>query len=419
MNQKSNQRKLHVKEKLSINLGKLFVVLSICVFLLFMFFEKGSMLHTRIPSASAMMKGMTSGVASAFFMDMIAQEANWFSKEHDDAIFSTEAIALSLSRFLLHVNPLDPKSLLASELPNQLYSEEMVKPDHPADIDGNLEPTPVNGDKEDDEEYEAALSAIHAQIDQIYEIVDNQHIVVSASEPQNTDHSTHLPVSLSQQKKVFIYHSHPRESFLPELENVTKPSEANDPNINVRLLGARMSEHLNDLGIGVINSDVDYVTTIENYDWNFSYKYSLQTVREAFAANPELEYFIDIHRDSQGRDITTTEIDGVSYAKVAFVIGQENPNWEKNDAFATQIHEQLEKNYPGLSRGILGKNGNNGHGEYNQSVSPNSILIEVGGVENTLEECYRTVEVLAEVIASIVMDAELVDSQQPVNKEVL
>jgi stage II sporulation protein P len=29
------------------------------------------------------------------------------------------------------------------------------------------------------------------------------------------------------------------------------------------------------------------------------------------------------------------------------------------------------------------------------------VLIEIGGIENTLEECYRTADILAEVIAEI------------------
>jgi stage II sporulation protein P len=83
-------------------------------------------------------------------------------------------------------------------------------------------------------------------------------------------------------------------------------------------------------------------------------------------------------------------------------------------SFANQIHEKLEKEYPGLSRGIWGKTAATGNGEYNQSVAPESVLIEIGGVENTLKECYRTADVLAEAIAELYwesQDAEKVDAK--------
>jgi len=59
-----------------------------------------------------------------------------------------------------------------------------------------------------------------------------------------------------------------------------------------------------------------------------------------------------------------------------------------------------------LSRGVWGKTAANGNGEYNQSVSPGSVLIEIGGVDNTLEECYRTADALAKIIAEMYWNDE-------------
>jgi stage II sporulation protein P len=91
---------------------------------------------------------------------------------------------------------------------------------------------------------------------------------------------------------------------------------------------------------------------------------------------------------------------------VYFIIGHRNPNWRENEDFANRIHERLEKQYPGLSRGVWGKTAANGNGEYNQSVAPGSVLIEIGGVDNTLEECYRTADALAKVISDIYWNDE-------------
>ena len=121
------------------------------------------------------------------------------------------------------------------------------------------------------------------------------------------------------------------------------------------------------------------------------------------SSNKSLKFLFDIHRDSQKRKLTTATIEGKAYAQVFFIIGKSNPNWKQNTEFADQIHEKLEGSYPGLSRGIYGKSSNGGrnNGEYNQSLSEDSVLIEIGGIDNTLEECYRTADALAGVIADL------------------
>ena len=45
------------------------------------------------------------------------------------------------------------------------------------------------------------------------------------------------------------------------------------------------------------------------------------------------------------------------------------------------------------------KQGANVNGIYNQDISPNTLLIEVGGVDNTIEEVYNTMNAIADVLA--------------------
>lgn len=94
------------------------------------------------------------------------------------------------------------------------------------------------------------------------------------------------------------------------------------------------------------------------------------------------------------------------------MIGGRNNDYEKNVQLAEQFHDMLEEAYPGLSRGVIVKNS-----MYNQSLSDNSLIIEIGGVDNTLEESYRTAEALADVIADLYWDAEKVDAK-PQDREV-
>jgi len=58
------------------------------------------------------------------------------------------------------------------------------------------------------------------------------------------------------------------------------------------------------------------------------------------------------------------------------------------------------KKYPCLSRGVF-EQGLQPKNTYNQDLHNNSVLLNIGGVENTFEEAYRTTGALAEAIKEI------------------
>jgi stage II sporulation protein P len=209
---------------------------------------------------------------------------------------------------------------------------------------------------------------------------------------------THPPQPTQEipDKSIMIYHSHPHESFLPELANVQESDRAFAPiqsGRTVTSLGKHLAITLQAQGIGALHSQRDY-------PWASAYAQSRTTVVEAMATHERLTFFIDIHRDSARKAKTTLTHEGKTYAKLYFVVGQKNAAYEKNLAFAQQIHQKMEEKITGISRGIvLKKEGSNG--EFNQSLSPNSVIVEVGGVDNTLQEGKRTVDVLGEVLAAL------------------
>ena len=55
-----------------------------------------------------------------------------------------------------------------------------------------------------------------------------------------------------------------------------------------------------------------------------------------------------------------------------------------------KINNQLNEKYPGLSKGIYKKEGTGVNGVYNQDFSPYTILVEMGGPENTVDEVLNT-----------------------------
>lgn len=213
----------------------------------------------------------------------------------------------------------------------------------------------------------------------------------------------------NDEKVVFIYHTHNRESFLPEL-NTEKANEAYDQSINVTLVGERLAEELCALGIGTVISKKDYWPDLEDYA--LSYKYSRETVMEAISQYGDYPYIFDIHRDASSRDKTTRSINGKDYAAIYIVIGEGNKNYKQNLELAKDLENTLEELYPGLSKGILSKEKTAyTNGDYNQSVSGNALTLEIGGIYNTLEEEYRTVEALAEAIGYLYWDATMVSGE--------
>ncbi|MFC4599317.1 stage II sporulation protein P [Cohnella hongkongensis] len=378
--------------------GRAFFWLSAGSMLLFVMLGLGGVLQNKLAVSPAQsMKGMAASLSGQFFRSLLAMELPHMEPAANSP-FEAGRMASFLLRFMTDLNPDQPKSLLSLELPGM-------------DRDRSVLLRPGSGSPEAPEDHgpisEEGLNSDHGEPAESQDPDLFPETEFSASPPPSEGEDKPAPdaaPSTDGRKIVFVYHSHNRESYYPELKEGTK--DPNSSKINVTLVGKRLTGQLEKRGIGAVHSPKDYPTSIEGYNWNYSYKYSLQTVRQALSDHEDLQFFFDIHRDSQRRSKTTATIDGKDYAQVYFIIGHRNPNWRENEDLANRIHERLEKQYPGLSRGVWGKTAANGNGEYNQSVSPGSVLIEIGGVDNTLEECYRTADALAKVISEIYWDNE-------------
>ena len=120
--------------------------------------------------------------------------------------------------------------------------------------------------------------------------------------------------------------------------------------------------------------------------------------KEIKEENKDLRYFVDLHRDSVSKDISTIEINGKKYAKILFILGLENESYKKNEVVISKLNDWLDRNYKGISRGIYRKKGTGVNGVYNQDFSENCILIEIGGEANTYEEVENTIDVIAEML---------------------
>jgi stage II sporulation protein P len=333
-------------------------------------------------SSSTMHKWLTefSGEALVYF---IGWENRYFTQE-----LPKESKPPALSSILLElttsIKPGDIRSLLGNEIPGfALYDSTIIVAGEGTDYTniGYESPPPM----------ELLLSGEEAEVQDIERLEDPE-----PADPQNP------PGETTNGKTVaYIYHSHSWESFLPHLKGVTNPDHAIHSKVNITMVGKKLGEELEARGIG---SSVDMTNMTEllkknNTDWKKSYPMSRTLVQSAMASNDNIELLFDLHRDSSRRATTTTTIKGKDYARVLFVIGTANPNYEKNQEEAMEIDSILRKKYPGLSRGVIGKNKTTGNGVYNQDLSEHALLIEFGGVDNNMDELYRSAEAVADAVA--------------------
>ncbi|MEJ8546953.1 stage II sporulation protein P [Brevibacillus borstelensis] len=208
---------------------------------------------------------------------------------------------------------------------------------------------------------------------------------------------------------VYIYHTHNRESWRNVARN-TKGSSVDDPVINITLVGKRLGELLQARGIPTMANQDDFAQKLaeQKKSYSLSYSESYKAVSAAAATSPYLKYIFDIHRDSdEPRSKVALTLNGKTYSRILFVIGTANPNYLENKKLAENLHARLEAAYPGLSRGIILKGANQGNGEYNQSISGGSLLLEFGGTNNTLEECYNTAEAFADVFVNYMLESQI------------
>lgn len=378
----------------------------------------GGMAEKRLNNSPvSSMKGFASAVSSRFFVDMLGMEMPHLTQKEQTSAISGENLTSFVFQLLTNVNPQDPKSLIAREMPGMGSNQPVL-----------LRPGSGNEKAEAPEDYQPGPgltdtasagggkpgSELHVPPGQ-----DNTDPPES-SEPGDGEGKEDPPAKNGEKdnsgspttgkKSILIYHSHPREGYNPLLGTKSDNPSSGKSTGNVFQVGTYLSDSLEKLGIGVEHAKDDYPTKVKDYNWNYSYKYSRQTVKAALSQNDDLTYLIDIHRDSQRHGKTTTTINDLGYAKVYFIIGHENPNWRQNEAFAAKIHKKLEAKYPGVSRGVWGKDGGGANnGEYNQTLSPNSILIEIGGIDNTGAELQRTSKILADMIAQVYWEDQKVD----------
>lgn len=212
------------------------------------------------------------------------------------------------------------------------------------------------------------------------------------------------PLKLKADKtgpKIFIYHTHTTESFLKSIDELKKaniPSRTTNNKYNVVRVGDALTSNLKKYNINVLHN-----TTIHDADYNSSYTKSLKTLTSNIEKYSSLKMTIDLHRDAaSGEKLRVVKkVNGKDVAQIMFVIGTDstlpNPQWKENLKLAIKVQARLNEICPGLAKPIyISKS------RYNQHLTNGSVLIEIGGDGNVIDECVRSTSYLAQAINDVI-----------------
>ena len=201
--------------------------------------------------------------------------------------------------------------------------------------------------------------------------------------------------------KILIYHTHSQETFV---------DSDNDPSTSIVGIGRYLTEILNNkYKIPTMHHEGVYDLINGKLDRSEAYEFAKPEVEQILAENPSIEVVIDLHRDGVA-DTThlVTEINGKLTAQIMFfnglsrtrvngdLVGMANPYLQDNLAFSLQMKIAAETKYPGFAR----RNYLRGY-KYNMDLMPRMLLIEAGAQTNTVEEMRNAMEVLADLLNSV------------------
>lgn len=188
---------------------------------------------------------------------------------------------------------------------------------------------------------------------------------------------------------VYIYNTHDTEKYsVPFISDYSVTP-------TVKMVSYIFKEHLNNEGISVLveNKKIKDYLTKHKLNYYGCYDASRSYIKEA-SKNNDFKILIDLHRDSVKYKQTLYTKDNKKYAKVMFVVTTKHKSYKKNLKFAEYLNSKLNQNYKGLSRGIYKRS----DVIFNQDLNDNAILIELGGVDNQIEELNNTLEILSKII---------------------
>ena len=208
--------------------------------------------------------------------------------------------------------------------------------------------------------------------------------------------------------QVLIMHTHATEDYRLSAGLWFTPGDgarSTDRSINMCAVGRVMADTLNAAGINTLHDE-----TLNDYpSYTGSYANSRAVVQQYLARYPSIKVVLDVHRDaieteSGSRYAPVCMVDGRQAAQVMIICGCDNgttvqlPGWRQNLRFAAAWERSMEGMYPGFTRPVLFS-----YRFYNQDLTTGSLLIEIGGHGNNLNEALYAGQLAAKGLAAALL----------------
>lgn len=207
----------------------------------------------------------------------------------------------------------------------------------------------------------------------------------------------------ADEPQVLIMHTHTTESYEPyqrDYYDDSFTSRTTDMSKNMAAVGDVMTEVFEKNGIRTYHD-----TTIHDYpSYNGSYDRSRVTVEGILEKYPSIKVVLDVHRDAIEREdgeriAPSVTVNGKSSAQVMIICGCDDgtmgmPDCMKNLRTAALFQQYMESSFSGLTRPVLYD-----YRKYNQDMTTGSLLIEVGGHANSLDQALYAGELTAQGIS--------------------
>ena len=214
----------------------------------------------------------------------------------------------------------------------------------------------------------------------------------------------------SPNPQVLVMHTHATEDYRLSAGLWFSPGDgarSTDRSINMCAVGRVVADTLNAAGINTLHDE-----TLNDYpSYTGSYANSRAVVQQYLAQYPSIKVVLDVHRDaieseSGSRYAPVCTVEGRQAAQVMIICGCDNgttvslPNYRLNLRFAAAWETAMEGLYPGFTRPVLFS-----YRFYNQDLTPGSLLIEIGGHGNNLNEALYAGQLAANGLIQAIKNA--------------
>ncbi|MDR7867630.1 MAG: stage II sporulation protein P [Sporomusaceae bacterium] len=193
--------------------------------------------------------------------------------------------------------------------------------------------------------------------------------------------SLQAPAQTPPEQLIAVYYTHNDESYIP-----TDGTATIKGNGGIFSVGGAFAQRLIELGYAVENDQ----TRHDPHDAN-AYQRSRRTFKRLLEQGPAASF--DIHRDSAPASAYQITVNGQPATKMLLVVGRQNQNRQTTMNYAKKIKAAVDSKHEGLVRGIF-----IAHGNYNQDLSPRTMLVEMGTQYNSREAAERTAALFADVV---------------------